>query len=116
MTTREELSIRLDPYWAERTYRGLDVGDGWLDLIDQLVTDLLNIGPMPELHQIKEKFGGLRFSVEEADNELYDFIEEIEVRSFGICEVCRAPGKVREGGWLKTLCRDHLYPRSMVPR
>jgi len=85
------------------------VGAGWSNLLDVIYDRLPSAAVVC---QVKEKFGGLRFSLDAADDELFDFIEEMEVRSLGICEVCGAPGKVREGGWLKTLCAEHLRPEE----
>lgn len=87
------------------------VGAGWSNLLDVIYDRL---PPAVVVCQVKEKFGGLRFNVDEADEELYDFIGEMEVRSFGICEVCGAAGKEREGVWLKTLCTAHLRQADKV--
>lgn len=105
MTTREELSDRLEPFWPENYYRGLDVGDGWLDLIDQLVTRLQEVGPMPQLVQIKEKFGGLRFYTNGCTPEQNNLIVDAERASFETCEDCGGIGTLRKiGGWYATLC------------
>ena len=57
-----------------------------------------------EIHQIKEKFGGLRFYVGPASDSLLNAIEDAESLSFTICEDCGEPGKTRGGGWIRTLC------------
>lgn len=77
-------------------------GKGWKDLIDPLIEmcEKNNV----QINQIKEKFGGLRFYVASAGKEIYDAIDEAERKSFETCESCGAPGKLRKGGWLKTLC------------
>lgn len=89
-----------------------DVGLGWLPLIDHLCRHLQfntdhNGHPQVEAVQVKEKFGGLRFYVKEAtpkQDAVISFVESISIRT---CEICGAPGKQREGGWIKTLCDEH---------
>jgi hypothetical protein len=79
----------------------LCVGKGWSCLIDEIFDRL------PEdafILQIKEKFGGLRFCVSGISIEVGKFIDSVEDRSHTICERCGSPGKIREGGWILTLC------------
>ena len=85
------------------------VGEGWSSLIDAIFDRL------PEdayISQIKEKFGGLRFYVDGVSSEVLDFVDEMENKSYEICEVCGLPGKPREGGWIKTLCDEHFQPSN----
>lgn len=47
---------------------GLECGDGWYWLLDQLMNSIYlycknNHKNIPHIHQIKEKFGGLRFYI-----------------------------------------------------
>lgn len=65
---------------------------------------------LPELAQVKEKFGGLRFYVDGASEELRAQIALAEMLSFRICEVCGAPGSLRREGWFRTLCDGHYEP------
>ena len=108
MVTREELEKRLDPYWAARpVWKGLDVHDGWLQLISDLVDRLEDdcIHPFPEIHQIKTKFGGLRFYVGYATDDQKRIIAFYESLSTSICELCGGWGKgVTIGYWYLTLC------------
>jgi hypothetical protein len=56
--------------------------------------------------QVKEKFGGLRFYVAGADNEVFGMIDMAEMMSYVTCEHCGNPGSLHQRGtWLKTLCR-----------
>jgi hypothetical protein len=80
------------------------VGPGWHGLLDGLVPKLLALGWDGHVAQVKEKFGGLRFYVGAATDEVHDAINEAEAKSFETCEQCGAPGKPRDGGWIKTLC------------
>lgn len=62
---------------------------------------------IPRASQVKEKFGGLRFYMTMATDEMFDFIEEAESKSTTICEVCGEPGKTFNDGWMVTLCENH---------
>lgn len=80
-----------------------EVGPGWSSLIEQIYNAL------PEdavIHQIKEKFGGLRFYVDNVSHEIQHMIGELEQKSETICEICGKPGKIRRDGWWKTLCPE----------
>lgn len=91
-----------------------DVGfrDGWIDLIDVLCEQLQKQtdergAPQVRATQIKEKFGTLRFYSSGCSREqeaLIDMAEELSERT---CEVCGARGKLRQFGWLQTLCDAH---------
>lgn len=54
--------------------------------------------------QIKEKFGGLRYYMGSETKAMTEAISEAERKSFETCEQCGAPGKLRRGGWISTLC------------
>jgi hypothetical protein len=60
-----------------------------------------------EILQVKEKFGGLRIYVNNADEAIRQRIEAAEQESFHTCEVCGQPGRLREDDWIKTLCDEH---------
>lgn len=129
---------------------GLDVGDGWFNLIDVLCAQFVaplrreqerlahltqNLGQplrrgkpelideqvladqrqrvedalaqVPVAAQVKEKFGGLRFYVDNASpvhNQLINFAEALSYRT---CEACGAPGEAYAIGWVRTLCPAH---------
>ena len=80
------------------------VGRGWASLIEEC----FNICVEHNVHvvQVKEKFGGLRFYVGGAPQEVHDVIDECEARSYEICELCGEPGEERAGGWILTLCDE----------
>ena len=62
---------------------------------------------VPVATQIKEKFGGLRFYVDKASDNHYDYISFAETMSYCTCETCGAPGETYTDGWHKTLCSVH---------
>lgn len=84
-----ELLARIPEGWG----RWISCDAGWYPLITTLGADLARVDPHYEVHQIKEKFGALRFY---ADTNLggdlgerFDaLIEDAEARSAHICERC----------------------------
>jgi hypothetical protein len=95
-----------------------DCGDGWCSLVDSICERLKGSGA--KIRQVKEKFGGLRFSVDFEKEEDSNFINQIEKESFKICENCGTKENVTvKGGWIKTLCKDcreNLYKRNNYAR
>jgi hypothetical protein len=57
--------------------------------------------------QIKEKFGTLRFYYWGGDDYCRGVESMAESMSAVTCEVCGSPGKLRNGGWVQTLCDEH---------
>jgi hypothetical protein len=67
---------------------------------------------VPVCRQAKQKFGTLRFHVNRAtdvESAYVDFAERMSART---CEVCGARGKLRTGGWVRTLCDAHEAERD----
>ena len=62
---------------------------------------------VPTVVQVKEKFGSLRFYVNAATDEHYNYIRFAENLSAVTCEDCGAPGKTRGRGWYYTACDKH---------
>jgi hypothetical protein len=60
-----------------------------------------------EVHQIKEKFGGLRFYYEGGDDQVHGMVRIAESWAAHTCETCGERGKLRHGGWVRTLCDKH---------
>jgi len=81
------------------------VGPGWSKIIDMLYDEL----PIPDkiqVHQVKEKFGTLRFYISGATKEQYAIIDKAEAMSEITCENCGEPGTVKNRGyWLTCLCQ-----------
>jgi hypothetical protein len=102
---------------------GFECGDGWFDLLDQLMgniqhyTDWNNENfakgykqykqvPQVTLDQVKEKFGSLRFYYTGGDDHISGMVTMAESMSSVICESCGNPGKQTRGGWIKTICKS----------
>lgn len=59
------------------------------------------------VHQIKEKFGGLRFYYDGGCDEIHGMVTMAEVWAHHACETCGNVGTQRSGGWIRTLCDKH---------
>lgn len=57
--------------------------------------------------QIKEKFGGLRFYYNGGDDTVDGMVRMAEAWAYASCQACGAPGKLRSGDWVRTLCDHH---------
>jgi hypothetical protein len=84
------------------------VSNGWLGLIKEMMEDIISMGWNKETCQVKEKFGGLRFYINSASNEVHDRITQAEKLSYDVCETCGELGELRTDiGWYLTLCDTH---------
>jgi len=88
-------------------------GEGWLQMISDLIEELIAAGWDKQIKQIKEKFGGLRFYITNGTEEIYLIIKKYEHLSYTTCDVCGKRGELRVdcgwngGTWYKTLCDKH---------
>jgi len=88
-----------------------EINKGWYKLVDHLLTELEEkdlIKKTSKVIQVKEKFGGLRFYIDDVKLEAHKVIEKYEVKSFSVCEKCGKPGKLRKTkrGWFYTACDE----------
>ncbi len=94
---------------------GLQVGDGWLPLLDRMCLALCDagLGGLIVAAQVKEKFGGLRFyfdaerQLTQAEMRLAKYITKAaETESLLTCEECGETDDVtaNEKGYVRTLC------------
>ena len=95
---------------------GVECGDGWFKLLWDLFTKIEKIllkadehfAPEFEVHQIKEKFAGLRVYCSGRIDAIHTLIDIAEEESFKICEDCGAKAqdeRVDIHGWYSSLCR-----------
>ena len=98
----------------------IDCGDGWFRIIDGLcghIDSLIANMPKDEreqyvVHQIKEKFGGLRFYTSKSTPEMAQAIRGAEVSAIITCERCGCKGYTENNcGWTCTLCEGHHAAR-----
>ena len=99
--------LRIPDGWG----RWIRCSRGWYPLIVQLDEELAAIDPDYELHQVKEKYGGLRYYISESTDpdvaeRMSALIEDAEDTSVRVCEGCGADGVlcVSKGGWYRTMC------------
>jgi hypothetical protein len=107
---------------------GFEHGDGWYNILDSMchliqaridsdsnyIKWCLENGTTPPEKipqvvavQAKEKFGTLRFYYDGGDNIIHGVVAMAEEISGHICEVCGDAGKIRDEGWIRTLCDKH---------
>lgn len=73
---------------------GFEIGDGWFNLIYDLSDKITQFGkknkikPFPEVLQVKEKFGKLRFYMLKHNDDIDKLINEAEEESSKICFNC----------------------------
>ena len=66
-----------------------------------------------EATQVKEKFGGLRFYINGADDFVYGMISFAEHLSYQICEECGSTKNIiHTKGWISTICQKCLEKRN----
>lgn len=100
--------------------RGLECDGGWLELISRLCDALQHCtdhhgGPQVEVHQVKEKFGALRFYVGQANDYQRGLIDAACKASTQICETCGRQGTLWvSGGYFHTACERHKRPESIT--
>ncbi len=93
---------------------GFDCGDGWFEILKECIENIAKVCEQKELNlkvsQVKEKYGSLRFYMDEETDEISHIIQIAEAKSAEICEECGQPGEIRAGqyGWYNSRC-DKCY-------
>lgn len=108
----DDLIKKYPKIFDDDLFYGLEVNEGWHDLLDKLCGDIQfycdnNDFLQVRAIQVKEKFGALRFYCTPAPDEVYNMIDEAERKSTTICETCGKSGKRRGKSWLYTACDEH---------
>jgi len=86
---------------------GIDVGDGWYDIIDTLCEEITRHSQSCQAQQIKEKFGGLRFYIDSGDEQIWKLIRKAEDTAYIVCELCGSFENIgKTDGWTTTMCKD----------
>ncbi|UBF28542.1 hypothetical protein K9N68_12075 [Kovacikia minuta CCNUW1] len=100
---------------------GFCCGDGWFELLYSLSQQIQNYNLQhPEIPviaiQVKEKFGGLRFYVDQSVLEIEAAIAEAELKSLQICEITGRPGRLhRRNGYYQTVCSEKARELGFEP-
>lgn len=101
--------MRIPDGWG----RWISCDRGWYPIIIDVDQKLAELDPNYVVHQVKEKFGGLRYYFEamaNTDHETWEKMQQIvrqaEKRADKTCEICGSTKKValRDHGWWKTMC------------
>jgi hypothetical protein len=93
------------PPWSKKLYTAKEVEESRLLMEEEAAK-------VPVASQVKEKFGGLRFYVNAATEEHYNYITFAESMSYKTCEVCGSPGKRYTDGWHTVLCDTHAKEQN----
>jgi hypothetical protein len=112
----KKMETKFPAMFAE-PYGGFAIGEGWWPILEALCGNIQShldwknkkeeTVPQVVVHQIKEKFGGLRFYYGGGDNEIYGMVRMAESWAARACETCGKPGKPNSSGWIKTTCEEH---------
>lgn len=99
----------------EKIIKGEDVNEYWTKQYNE---DGLIPNDVPQFRatQIKEKFGTLRFYYNGGDEFIGGVISAAENISAHTCEICGNPGKLRSGGWMRTLCDKHAKEGNKIEK
>ena len=121
--TFEARMLERFPKMFAEPYGGFCVDEGWWPILESLCGQIQHhidwknrqseIVVQVTVAQIKEKFGGLRFYYDGGDDTINGMVRMAEAWADASCETCGAPGRSREGGWIKTLCDYHEAERQL---
>jgi hypothetical protein len=106
---------RLKPMMETCMCWGFECGDGWFNILDQLMGNIQHhidwknknseVVAQVTLDQVKEKFGTLRFYYSGGDDEISGMVRMAESMSGVTCEECSAPAETHGPGWIRTICK-----------
>lgn len=108
----EKLRGKFVPGWLNV----IDIDEGWYQLVLDCDKELTKLDPDYNLHQVKEKFGELRYYIRQSDecgqntlNEMNEIIRKYERLSSETCEATGDHGALMRSsvGRLKTLSPDY---------
>jgi len=113
--TLDDVAEALYPHWPKyedgsidtrQCWANADIQKGWADPLIYGIRIGVDVDPHFVVHQVKEKFGGLRFYAT-LPHETETMIESLVIN---ICEQCGEVGtlSMTDGKypWYKTLCED----------
>ena len=103
------IMMRIPDGWG----RWIRCDRGWDSIIVDVDQKLAELDPNYVVHQVKEKFGGLRYYFEptanvdeETEKKMHEIVRKAEKLADKTCECCGSTEKValRDNGWWKTMC------------
>lgn len=114
----EEFEARLTAKYGNMFHPrlgGFAIGQGWFHIVEELCNNIAgylknlkeDVRPDFKVVQVKEKFGGLRFYVDNADATIDGMIYMAESWASKSCELCGNRGTQRSKGGLIVLCDEH---------
>ena len=114
----EEFEARLTAKYGDMFHQrlsGFAIGPGWYHIVEELCNNIAwhlknlkaDVRPDFKVVQVKEKFAGLRFYVDNADATINGMIYMAESWANKSCELCGNRGTQRNEGWLRVLCDEH---------
>lgn len=115
MGWQEELNERR---LKTKGWYGCIAPDGWKKIVEETDAMLAHIDPDYEIHQVKEKFGTLRYyfgtnyASDTMEYKIMHAIERAAEYSSGfVCQICGTHGGTRWNlPWVQTLCDEHYEP------
>jgi hypothetical protein len=115
---------RIEKYWAEKypdlfkwwfksprempMGRGFECANGWFEIMDPLWAKLATFDGL-EIHQCKEKFGGLTIYTNfgyQKSKRVELLISRAYSDSMKTCMMCGKSGERKAGTWARVLCPD----------
>jgi hypothetical protein len=102
-----QMHFTFDKYATEPSEYGIKKAAEALEDIEPQCKRVPEACPQVVATQIKEKFGTLRFYYFGGDDYCHGVESMAESMSAVTCEVCGSSGKLRNGGWIRTLCDEH---------
>lgn len=104
-------------------YFGIDTGDGWYWIIDHLCKSIQsyvdnNKKPQPVAFQVKEKYGTLRFYLQDDIDEMISGMIWLAEDLSGVtCEECGSISNVgKTSGWVKTICINCIHTDNNIDK
>jgi hypothetical protein len=104
----EPIKQNIYPYFGKGWEKLLRCDDGWINIIAECHSELLNIDKNYKIYQIKEKFGTLRYYCEPSHSKHKEqfgaIVDKYERMSIKTCEISGASGVLmKKDGHFKTL-------------
>jgi len=87
----------------------MSVPTGWVPIVRKLCEDVEEIDVGIDVHQIKEKFGSIRFyyTTLSSREDINELIKDAQSQAKRTCQRCGEPGEDRSvNNWITVLCND----------